>query len=64
MSIHIYLKYEYIYENAVFSILCTDDFKILKIFNKLLNFSTIFHQETSQAPGPPPPPNVHTTFFV
>ena len=28
------------------------------------NFSSVFHQETSQAPTPPPPPNVHMTFLV
>ena len=37
-----------------FCILCIDDFKILKIFIKLSKFSTIFHQETSQAPTPFP----------
>ena len=49
-----------------FCILCIDDFKILKIFNNLSKFSTIFHRETSQAPPPPPHPhpNVHMTFLV
>ena len=42
MSIKIYLIYKYTYENAGFCILCIDDFKILKIFNKLSKFSTIF----------------------
>ena len=48
MRIHIQLKCEYTYENAGFYILCTDDFKILKIFIKQSKFSTIFHRETSQ----------------
>ena len=43
MSIQIYLKYKYTYEIGEFCILCVDDFKILKIFNKLSKFSTIFH---------------------
>ena len=64
MSIQIYLKYKYTCENAGFRILCIDDFKILKIFNKLSKFSTIFHRETSQAPNPSPPSNVHMTFLV
>ena len=55
MSIQLYLKCKYTYENAGFCILCTDDFKTLKIFNKLPNFSTIFHQETPQAPVPVAP---------
>ena len=55
MSIHIYLKCKYTYENAGFCILCIDDFKILKIFIKLSKFSTIFHRETSQAQTPLPP---------
>ena len=62
MSIQKYLKYKYTDENAGFCILCIDDFKILKIFNKLSKFSTIFHWEMSQAP--PPPPNVHMMFLV
>ena len=56
MRIHIYLKCKYTYENAGFFILCIDDFKILKIFIKLLKFSTIFHRERSQAATPPPLP--------
>ena len=54
MSIEIYLKCKYTYENAGFCILCIDDFKILKFFIKLSKFPTIFHRETSQAPTPPP----------
>ena len=34
MSIKLYLKYKYTYENAGFCILC-NDFKTLKMFNKL-----------------------------
>ena len=40
ISIQIYLKYKYPSENAGFCILCIDDFRILKIFNKLSKFST------------------------
>ena len=32
MSIHMYLKCKYTYENAGFGILCIDNFKILKIY--------------------------------
>ena len=46
MTIQMYLKYIFTYENAGFCILCIDDFKILQIFNKLSTFSTIFHRET------------------
>ena len=43
MSIQIYLKYKYTYENAGFCVLCINDFKILKIFDKLSDkFSIIF----------------------
>ena len=58
MTIQIHLKYKFTYENAGFCIFCIDDFKILKIFNKLSKFSTIFHRETSQAPIPPPPTSI------
>ena len=67
MSIEIYLKRKYSYENAGFCTLWEDDFKILKIFVKLSKFSSIFHLETSHAPTPPPPSppqNVHMTFLV
>ena len=50
-----------------FCILRIDDFKILKILNRLSKFSTILYRETSQAPTLPPPtshPNVHMTFLV
>ena len=63
MSIKIYLKYKYTYENAGFCVLCIDDFKMLKTFNKLSKFSAIFHRETSQATTPHPP-NDHMTFLV
>ena len=56
MSIQKYLKYEFTHKNAGFRLLCIDDFKILKIFNKLSKFSTIFHRETSQVTTPPPLP--------
>ena len=55
MSIQIYLKYKYTYKNAGFCILCIDDFKILKISNKLSKFSIIFHREMAQAPPHPAP---------
>ena len=44
MSVQMYLKYKYTYENAGFCILCIDNFKILKFLNKLLKFSMIFTQ--------------------
>ena len=47
MSIEIYLKCKYTYENAGFCVLCIHGFKILKIFIKQSKFSTIFHRETS-----------------
>ena len=56
MSMQIYLKYKLTHENAGFCILGIDDFKILKIFNQLSKYSTIFHRETSQAPTPGPTP--------
>ena len=49
VGIEIYLKCKYTYENVGFCIL----FKILNVFIKLSKFSTIFHQETSQAPKRP-----------
>ena len=52
MSIQIYLKYRYIYENVGFCILCVDDFKILKLSN---NDFHDFHRETYRHQ----PPNVH-----
>ena len=66
MSISIYLKCKYTYENAGFCILCIDDIKILKIFVKLSKFSTIFTEKRHRRqPSPlPPPPNVHMTFLV
>ena len=63
MSVHIYLKSKYTYENPGFCILCIDDFKILKIFNKLSKSSTIFHRETSQELTPLRR-NAHITFLV
>ena len=56
MSIQIYFKYKYTYENAGFCILCIDDYQTIEIFHD-------FHRETSQAPTPPTP-NVHMTFLV
>ena len=45
MSIHIYLKCKYTYENAGFGILYVDNFKILKIFVKISKFSIIFTEK-------------------
>ena len=59
ISIKIYLKYKYTYDNARF---CIDDFKILKILT-----IEIFHDfSPTNVTGitPPPPPNVHMTFLV
>ena len=53
MSIQIYLKYKYTYENARFCILCIDDFKISKIFQNCRNFPRF------PPPPPPPPPQCH-----
>ena len=50
MSIQIYFKYKYTYENAGFCILCMDVFKILKTIEIFHDF----HRETSQATTPPP----------
>ena len=57
MSIQIYLEYKYTYENAGFCILCIEDFKILKIFNKLSKFSHHFslRNVTGANLNPPPP---------
>ena len=58
MSMHIYLKCKYIYENTGFCTLCIDNFKILKFFIKPSKFCTIFHRETSQPPTPQRPYDV------
>ena len=50
MSIQIYFKYKYTYENAGFCILCMDVFKILKTIEIFHDF----HRKTSQATTPPP----------
>ena len=50
MSIQIYFKHKYTYENAGF---CTDKFKILKFSNRLQIFHD-FNRETSQESPPPP----------
>ena len=56
MSIEIYLKCKYTYENAGFCILCMNDFKISKIFIKLSKFSTIFYEKRHRRQPPPPTP--------
>ena len=65
MSIEIYLKCKYTYENAGFCILCIDDFKLLKI----LIYQTIesFHDfSPSNVTGanPPPPPTPYRPYDV
>ena len=45
MSIYMYFKCKYTYENAGLGILCADNFKILKIFIKLSKFSMIFTEK-------------------
>ena len=62
VSIKIYLEYNYTYENAGFCVLCIDDFKILKNFNKLSNFPRFSTRNVTGAN--PPPNNVHMTFPV
>ena len=66
MSIEIYLKCKCTYENAVFCILCIDDFKILKIFYRTIEISHDFSPRdvTGPTPSQPPSPNVHQTFLV
>ena len=56
MSVQIYLKYKYSYENIGFCILCVVDPKTLKLFEQTIEISNDFHRETSQAPTPSPPP--------
>ena len=56
MGIQIYVKYKFTHENAGFCILCIDDFKILKIFNKLSKFST--RNVTGATPPPQRPTDV------
>ena len=59
VSIKIYLKYKYTYENAGFCVLCMDDFKILTNYR---NFPCFSPRNVTGAN--PPPPNVHMTFLV
>ena len=63
MSIHIYLKCKYTYENAGFCILCVDNFKILKLLPNHGNFPQLFNEKRHRRQPPPPPPNVHMTFL-
>ena len=56
------MKYKYTQVNGGFCILCTDDFKILKLSNKLSKFSTLFTEKTSHAPTLTP--KDHTMFLV
>ena len=57
MSIHIYLKCKYTYENAWFCILCIDDFKILKIFINR-NFPRFFTEKRHRRHPPQPPTSI------
>ena len=52
VSIEIYLKYKYTYENAGFCVLSFDDFKILKKFYKPLKFSTFFTEKRHRCQPP------------
>ena len=61
MSISIYLKCKYTYENAGFCILCIDDMKILKIFVKLSKFSTVFTEIRHRRQPPPLSPHFPTS---
>ena len=57
VSIKIYLKYKYTYENAGFCVLCTDDLiQNIKKFEQIIEIFHVFHRETSQAQLPPPTP--------
>ena len=64
MSIQIYFKYKYTYENAGFCILCIDEFKILKFSNRLSNFSMIFAKKRHRRHTPPPHPQRPWTFLL
>ena len=55
MSIQIYFKYKYTYENARFCILCIDVFKILKFSNRLSKFYMIFIEKRHRRQPPSPP---------
>ena len=55
MSVQIYFKYKYTYENARFCILCIDEFKILKFSNTLSKFSMISSRNVTGANPPPTP---------
>ena len=55
MSIQIYFKHKYTYENAGFCILCIDEFKTLKFSNRLSKFSVIFTAKHHRRQPPHPP---------
>ena len=57
MRIQIYLKYRFTYENAEFCILGLDDFKILKILNKLSTPRKVTGAN-------PPPPTLQRPYDV
>ena len=53
VSIQIYLKYKYTYENAGFCLPCIDDFKISKKIYKLSKFFTFFTEKRHRRHPPP-----------
>ena len=61
MSIHIYLKYKYTYENAVFLYTLYRWFQNIKNFQQTIE---IFHGFSPRNVTGAPPPNVHITFLV
>ena len=58
MSTQIYLKYKYTNENAIFCILCIDDFKILKIFQNCRNSPRFFTEKRHKRQLPRPPTSI------
>ena len=54
ISIQIYFKYKYTYENAGVCILCIDEFKILQFSNRLSKFSMIFIEKRHRCQPPTP----------
>ena len=58
MSVQIYLKYKYSYENIGFCILCVVDPKTLKLFEQTIEFPMIFTEKRHRRQPPPPPPTL------
>ena len=63
MSIHIYLKYKYIKENAVFSYTLYRWFQNIKNFQQTIKIFHGFSPRNVRGANPQPP-NVHMTFLV